>query len=176
MNDLRKKIQENRDLFDDKEPSAGHMDRFEALLKKEQKPKSTKKVRLISILSVAASIAVLIAVAIKFYNPETMNDNIPPTATIEASEEFKTTNSYYSQQMEEQIADIMCKLAYTDTDNQAQLTKDLQKIMDNNSDFINEMAQNEDQETAIRFLVKHYKANIHALENINEKLGKYTKC
>lgn len=176
MDNIRKRIQENRDLFDDKEPSVDHIERFEALLKEKQKPKSTKRVGLIRVLSIAASITILIGVAIKLYNPQTMNDDIPPTAVIQASEEFKTTNSYYSQQMEERIADIMCKLAYTDTDNQKLLTKDLQKIMDSNSDFVKEMAENEDQETAIRFLVKHYKANIHALDNINEKLGKYTKC
>lgn len=176
MDNIRKRIQENRDLFDDKEPSVGHIERFEALLKEKQKPKSAKKIGLIRGLSIAASIAILIGVAIKLYNPQTMSEDIPPTAVIQASEEFKTTNSYYSQQMEERISDIMCKLAYTDPDNQKLLTKDLQKIMDSNSDFVKEMAGNEDQETAIRFLVKHYKANIHALDNINEKLGKYTKC
>ena len=33
MNDIRKKIDRNRDLFDDQEQSFGHMERFEALLK-----------------------------------------------------------------------------------------------------------------------------------------------
>jgi hypothetical protein len=170
MNDGRRQIQEHRYLFDDQEPQAGHTERFDALLKKEKKPKS--KVKLISLLSVAASIAILITITVKYYTPQAVDNDI----TIEVSEEFKTTNNYYSQQMEAQIADIMCKLAYTDADNQAQLTKDLQRIKDSNSDFVYEMAKNEDQEMAIHYLVNHYKANIHVLENINEKLGRYTKC
>jgi hypothetical protein len=174
MNDGRKQIQEHRYLFDDQEPQTGHTERFDALLKREKKPKS--KVKLISLLSIVASIAILITITVKYYTPQAIDNNIPAMPTIEGSEEFKTTNNYYSQQMEAQIADIMRKLAYTDADNQAQLTKDLQRIKDSNSDFVNEMAKNEDQEMAIHYLVNHYKANIHVLENINEKLGRYTKC
>lgn len=178
MKDIRNKIEQNRDLFDDQEPSFGHMERFEALLKNqnEQNHKHTKKVRLVTILSVAASIAVLIAIAVRFYSPGDGSNGIPTTETISATDEFKTTNDYYNQKMEEKIADIMCKLAYTDPENQAQLTKDIQKIIDSNDDFVNEIAKSENPEMAINYLVKHYKKNIDVLENIDEKLGKYTKC
>jgi len=178
MNDLRKKIEQNRDLFDDQEPSFGHMERFEALLNNqtEQKHKHTKKVRLITLLSVAASIAVLIAIAVRFYSPGDGGNGIPTPEVISATDEFNTTNDYYNQKMEEKIADIMCKLAYTDPENQARLTRDIQRIIDSNNDFISEIAKGEDKEAAIHFLVKHYKTNIDVLENIDEKLGKYTKC
>ncbi|NDV95618.1 hypothetical protein D0T84_11945 [Dysgonomonas sp. 521] len=178
MDNIRKKIEGDRDLFDDKEPSLGHAGRFEALLKKQVKPeaKRAKRVKLISIFSVAASIAVLIAVAIRVYTPGDIGDSIPVPTEINASDEFRTTNSFYNQQMEEKIADIMCKLAYTDSENQERLTKDIQRIVASNEDFVKEIASNEDQEMAIHYLVKHYKTNINVLENIDEKLGKHTKC
>jgi hypothetical protein len=178
MNNVRKKIEENRNLFDDKEPSFGHTDRFEALLKKQVQPeaKHAKRIKFISIFSVAASIAVLIAVAIRVYTPGDVGDSIPAPTEINASDEFRTTNSFYNQQMEEKIADIMCKLAYTDSENQQRLTRDIQRIVDSNEDFVKEIAKNEDQEMALHYLVKHYKTNINVLENIDEKLGKYTKC
>ncbi|MBB4037619.1 ABC-type antimicrobial peptide transport system permease subunit [Dysgonomonas hofstadii] len=176
---MKKYIDDNRRLFDDKEPSDGHMERFEAMLsqldeKKEEK-KPAKKVRLVSLISVAASIAVLIAIAVKFYAPDSINVTAPTQESISTSE-FQATNEFYNQQMEEQIADIMCKLAQTDPQNQAQLTSDLQQIIEQNQAFVEQMGKKDDQEIAIRYLVKHYKANIQALRNINEKLGKHTHC
>ena len=176
---MKKYIDDNRELFDDKEPSDGHMERFEAMLdqwdKKKEEKKPTRRVRLVSVISVAASIAVLIAVAVKFYAPDSINVSAPTQESISTSE-FQATNEFYNQQMEEQIADIMCKLAQTDPQNQAQLTSDLQQIIEQNQTFVAQMEKKDDQETAIRYLVKHYKANIQALRNINEKLGKYTHC
>jgi len=178
-NDIKNYIDQNRDLFDDKEPLDGHMERFEAMLgqldEKKREKKTAKRVRLVSLISVAASIAVLIAVAVKFYAPESINVSAPTQESISTSE-FHATNEYYNQQMEEQIADIMCKLAHTDPQNQAQLTSDLQQIVEQNQTFVEQMKEKDNQEIAIRYLVKHYKANIQALRNINEKLGKYTHC
>ena len=179
MKNIRKHINENRSLFDDKEPSAGHMERFEALLDKQQSEekvivKSHRRTLFVRTLAVAASLAILLGIGIKFYNPQPIKP-IPAENKLDINE-FQTTNDYYSQQMEMQISDIMCKLAHTDVENQIELTKDLEKIMDNNSSFIKEMANNENKEMALRYLVKHYKANIQALESINDKLGKYTNC
>jgi hypothetical protein len=182
MKDTRKFIDKNRELFDDKEPTPDHEARFEALLDKlqaeeKEKEKPVKKIRLFSLISAAACIVILIGVAIKFYAPNSIEVSpIKENGKTETMKEFHATNEYYNQQMEEQIADIMCKLANTDTENQAQLTEDLQEIIDANKDFVKEIAKTENKEIAIKYLVKHYKSNIQTLENINEKLGKHTKC
>lgn len=178
MEDRRKLIEENRDLFDDKEPLAGHADRFQALLDKQQsseKRRPIKKSLIIRATAVAASIAILIGIGVKFYAPKSINA-VPDIENNNIMNEFQATNDYYNQQMEEYIADIMCKLANTDVSNQNQLSTDLQKIIDNNTSFVEEMKKNENKEMALRYLVKHYKANIQALENIDKKLGKYTNC
>jgi len=178
-NNIKKYIDDNRELFDDKEPSDGHLERFEAMLEqleeKKAEKKPVKRIKLISLISIAASIAVLIGVAVKFYAPNSIEINTPDEKNI-SIDEFQATNEYYNQQMEEQIADIMCKLSQTESQNQEQLTTDLQKIIETNNAFVEEMKNNENKEMAIRYLVKHYKTNIQALQNINEKLGKYTQC
>lgn len=173
----RRYIEENRDLFDDMEPSLGHLERFEALLKTQnegEKPQErTKKIRLFGIISIAASIAILVAVAIKVRTPE-QAAIIPQENT--ATNDFESVNQRYSQQMQVQISDIMCKLSHTDKENQAMLTEDIQRIIKENAGFVKEMSENEDKEQAIFYLEKHYEINIQVLEDINEKLGKYTNC
>lgn len=178
MKDRRKFIESNRGIFDDKEPLAGHFDRFETLLnstKSLPEANSKRRLKLIGVVSIAASIAILVGITFKLYTPQSINPVTPIENAIEI-DEFRSTNEFYNQKMEEQIADIMCKLAYTDTQNQKQLSEDIQKIISSNSAFVDEMAKNDNPEIAIRYLVRHYKANIERLENINEKLGKYTKC
>lgn len=179
MRDIKKYMDDNRSFFDDKEPSPGHIERFESLLNKQQESIAPTKrvsgrVMILRTFAAAACIIIIIGVAVKFYAPQSIE--IVPTENNMNVNEFQATNDYYNQQMEAQIAEIMCKLANTDTENQAQLTKDLEKIIDGNNKFVKEMAKNENQEMALRYLVKHYKVNIQALENINDKLGKYTKC
>jgi len=187
MKNLKDYIKENREAFDDQEPAAGHFERFEQLLdkqtreeKKDKEKKTEKRIYLTKFISVAASIAILFVVGIKLYQPnriiQTDIRNIENPENQTNSDEFATTNEYYRQLMEAQIADIMCKLSYTDSENQSQLSTDLEKIIRYNKDFLEEIATSTDEELAIYYLIKHYKANIEALENINEKLGKYTKC
>lgn len=183
MKDRKEYIEKNRHLFDDQEPSADHMKRFEALLNKQKtivndkkETNSKRRILFIKIASAAASIALIVGVGIKFYAPKSIGTTTPDIENVNSTDEFQATNDYYNQQMEEYIADIMCKLSNTEADNQAQLSEDLQKIVENNNVFVQEMKQNENKEIAIRYLVKHYKANIEALENINKKLGKITNC
>lgn len=170
----RRYIEENRNLFDDMEPSSGHMERFEALLKQQKPQQRTKKIRLFSIISVAASIVILIAVAIKVRTPEQQVGVIPQENVI--ANDFESVNKRYNQQMQAQISNIMCKLSHTDRENQILLTEDLQKIIEENTGFVNEMSKNEDEQLAIYYLEKHYETNIQVLEDIDQKLGKYTNC
>lgn len=186
MRNLKDYIKNNRKLFDDQEPPAGHAERFKALLDQQDRNKtqkrkksSIKRFTIVKFISVAASIAILTVVAIRFYEPHKIEPTGPGIENNDEdtpSVEFRATNEYYRQQMEAQIADIMCKLSYTDAENQSQLSHDLNNLIKNNKVFIDEIANNDNEELAIYYLVKHYKANIEALENINEKLGKYTKC
>lgn len=181
MDDFRKIIENNRGLFDDQEPAAGHIGRFEALLDKQSASdkKPRQKVRLMWALSAVASIAVLFFIGIKIFIPDNgqmATTTITPTENNSLSEEFIATNDYYNQQMEERIANIMCKLVQTDEENQKQLIADLEKIRVKNTEFVKEMRVNENTEVALHFLVKHYKTNIQVLKNIDEKLGKYANC
>jgi len=177
MENLRDYIEKNRELFDDKEPPAGHAKRFEEMLESCQKQTlRPKRIHLLTILAVAASLALLIGIAVQFYHPA--RENIVPTKSHSAvvQDEFQATNHYYSQQMQAQIADIQCKLKHTDAGNQQQVKQDLQQLIENSANFVSEMATNNDKKMAVYYLTKHYEANIQALEDINEKLGRYIKC
>ena len=173
--DFKKYINDNRSLFDDKEPETNHINRFEEILKTKSKKEHRHFLikRTSIILSIAASVAILVTLFVK---NNTYTDPIIPIENNHSISGFQQTNEYYSQQMKEQISDIMCKLAHTDREDQEILTEDLERIMSENSDFINEIVQNENKEQAVHYLIKHYKTNIRILEDINKRLGRNTNC
>jgi hypothetical protein len=168
MNDLKKYLNENRDVIDGMEPLDGHFDRFEERLNsraREKKRKKATKVKLYGAVSVAASIA-LVATGIWMYKQQ-------PDNAGEIFSEFVETEVFYRTQMDKQIAGIYCKLAETDAETQSLLTKDLEEIVENTDTFVEEIRDAKDGELAIYYLVEHYEANLDALRFINNKLEEY---
>jgi hypothetical protein len=165
MNDLKKYLNENRNIIDDMEPLNGHFERFEERLlsrAQERKRKKTLKMKLCGAVSIAASI-VLVATGIRMYNA--------PDDAGEIFSEFVETEVFYRTQMDEQIAGIYRKLAETDEETQTVLTKDLEEIVESTDSFVEEIRDANDKELAIYYLLEHYEANLVALRFINEKLN-----
>ncbi|GHT38481.1 hypothetical protein AGMMS49965_01990 [Bacteroidia bacterium] len=126
------------------------------------------------VLSIAASIAVLVLAGVRFFTPSVEADN--QLVEKRMADEFLTTDHFYRGQMDRQIADIQCKLDNTDSPARAQLERDLQSLLDENTRFVEKIQTGENEELELFYLVKHYKTNLRALQFINEKLGKYVEC
>ena len=184
MEDRKNELDKKRSFIDDHELSEGHNKRFETLLKQtfpiNKKVESATKMKIIFIyVSIAAALILVVGMSLRYYQSTYSTENIAQQKEIEVnplSEEFIETNQYFSQQMNEEIENIKCKLPYTDENNRKQLTSDIDELLRNNQSFVTEIQQSQDEELAINYLVQHYRTNIATLEFINEKLGKYIKC
>jgi len=176
MESLKNYIKENRAVFDDKEPAEGHFERFEERLNRFMPVKQserTLRIRLITIFSVAASVLLIIA-AVRFYSS-------PKTGKTESTgqankTEFSVTNQFYAEQMNQSIERIQCKLSAVSPDIRNQLEKDLNQIVTDNKQFVQKMQNENNEDLAVFYLVKHYKLNLRALKYINDKLGKDVEC
>ncbi|MDR1582481.1 MAG: hypothetical protein LBS55_04350 [Prevotellaceae bacterium] len=169
MSDLKKYLEENRNIFEDKEPLEGHFERFEKRLDKltvKKKRKQILRIRLITTFSVAAAIAIVLVAGL-WHSPESVENNIS---------EFVETEAFYREQMNEQITAILCKLDKADAETRDQLEKDLQNITEDNKKFVEEIKNNKNEELAIYYLVEHYNANLQTLQLINDTLSEYFKC
>jgi hypothetical protein len=171
MNELRKYLIENRDIFDDLEPSEGHLERFAERLNArddKQPRKSSLKRRLTLTFALAASVALIVAVGIW-----SLSKHEPTTSNIN---EFAETESFYQAQMDEQIEAILCKLDKADPETRRQLDGDLRDIIEENRAFLDEIRNQTDRELAIYYLVEHYNVNLETLQSINDRLGEYFSC
>jgi len=171
MSDWKNYMDENRNVFDDTEPGEGHFERFEERLNRiavEKKRKQKLKIMFTS-FSAAASVLIIIFAGIWFYSQTVTGD-------ADVDTEFLETNGFFRMQLNEQIADIRCKLDKTDAETRTQLENDLQKIIYESDNFAKEIRNDDNKELAIYYLVEHYKANLETLQVINDKLGNYFKC
>jgi len=177
MESLKKFIKENRSAFDDKEPAEGHLERFEErlnLLTHEKQNKRTLRIRLITGFSVAASILLIIMAGVWFHSLP----KIEKTDLTERSDktEFSVTNQFYAEQMNKKIAQIQCKLAAVSPDIRNQLEKDLHQIVMDNNQFVQKMQNENNENLAVYYLVKHYKIKLQVLNFISDKLGNDVEC
>lgn len=187
MKDRKNRIGQYRQRIDDVELPDDHRKRFEALLDQKcpkdikRKEQNTKKI-IFTIISIAAACILVFTISRHFLDTSMINDNAPIQLHVEGNsekdftQEFAETNQYFTQQMNQEIENIKCKLPYTDTENREQLSKDIDELLKSNQEFLTEIEQSENPELAINYLVKHYQINLATLEFINEKLGKYIKC
>jgi len=176
MESLKNYIKENRAVFDDKEPAEGHFERFEErldCLMAEKQANRTLKVRLLTVFSAAASVLLIIA-AVRFYSPpETEKNQLTGQAD---KTEFSVTNQFYTEQMNQKIERIQCKLSAVSPDIRIQLEKDLNQIVTDNKQFVKKMQNENDEDFAVFYLVKHYEINLRALKFISDKLGDDGEC
>ena len=175
MDSWENKIKNNKDIFDDKELPEGHFERFEALLNEQEKPKKEKRKKFLVMFSAAASVIILIGAGLY------MNDKFRESSTyvdenLAQTNEFYTTNEFYKDQMLSQIDEIMCKLDHVDSESKKDLMIDIENIIEENNKFVDDIQKTANTETAIFYMVEHYKINIEALKFINEKLTNYYEC
>lgn len=162
MNNLRKYLNENRDLLDDREPPEGHFRRFENRLDKFQS--SGKKTKYLRFSAIAASVAILISLS-WFMKNDTKDTN-----------DIYVTQQYYQEKMSEKLALIECKLEKADWETRSQLETDLEILQQDNEDFLQIIQDNKDSEIMLEYLEQHYQTNLRVLSIINNKLGNHIKC
>lgn len=174
MEELKRFIKGNRHIFDDQEPGAGHLNRFEERLDLLCNEKRSKKKTYISILTVAASLAILITIGFGYFRFYDFGENI--SLQPDSANEFTVTNTFYQEQMNLEISEIECKLAEVDESIRAQVAFDLESVIVENIYFVKNIQGNENTKLALLYLVKHYRSNLEALKLINSKLGEYINC
>jgi hypothetical protein len=171
--ELKKYLEENRSVFDDKEPQNEHFERFEVRLNSlaaAKKYKRKLKIRRVATFSAAASILLIVAAGVWLLTPS------PRNGAMQHTNEFAEAETFYRVQMNEQIAAILCKIDNADAETRNQLKKDLQNLAAANNELVEEIRSNKDEELAIYYLVKHYSLNLEILQLIDEKLSEYFSC
>jgi len=124
MDELRKLIGENRQVFDSAEPSEGHFGKFEQMLM-EQKETKTQSFAWTTLLKVA-SIAILVVLSGLYVTEHFIIKNLSvPTAK---NAEFNETQKYYIQMVDQKIDDIEQMKSYMTPEQKQMLIEEMTEM------------------------------------------------
>lgn len=167
MSDLEKHIIENRDQFDTEEPDIGHLERFNAKLKQENKP--VRRIRFRHVIQVAASIAIIIASGVVIVKS---NKGSSKMAAVEVPEQYQETQNYYAQQVNLRYEEIKA-FEFTEKEEKEMLLKELQEMDEYYQELLVDLNANPGDERVISALIKHYKMKMLVMDQIIEQLKQF---
>ncbi|WP_397446968.1 hypothetical protein [Polaribacter sp. R77954] len=173
--DIRKKLKEYKD--DQVELSANHTHKFEALLQQEMHQQKPKK-KTFKWLSIAASVVLLISLAVKFYPTENIAPNLTD-AEIESTQkhitlgnispEFQAIETYYKNSIKLAIS----KLDLSE-DRKEIVDEYLLKIAELTKEYKNltqELNTNGVNDATIEALIRNLQLRLQLLQRLKKQLN-----
>lgn len=169
MNTLEEFVRKNRDEFDDREPSEGHLERFSFKLATRLHSGRNKKSILPYILK-AAVITLLVTLSSLWTFDHVIRPNLKKTMTLsDVSSEYREVETYYVSQVNMIENDIMA----IDLDNPEQKQIMMQELAGMDSTYAElqkELKANPDDKRIIDAMITHYQTKIEVLNYILNQL------
>ena len=155
MNRLEKFVRDNRSLFDE-DPPAGHFERFQEKMTR----KHARIVTLRRVLSIAASIAILMTAGIVWLKPEKHDE----TLICENASDLKICYLEKMDIVASQIEELVMDFDYWD---RTEIMNEVQSIFEAvNSDFESELPEELPEDEMNEILSEYYRLNLQGLEMI----------
>jgi len=169
---LEEKIKGNRELFDEAEPSEGHLSRFQAKLDAIQRQNSRKTFRFpVKFLRVAAVIIVLFGLSITFFlmNPSRNSGHLAANAL---PQEVQEARMYYEKMTAEKMQKINnCAASTSEASYIWKVVNDEINLLDSSSLELEQQLQSDlDNQRIINALIRNYKTKTDLLDNILNRI------
>ncbi len=168
MKDIDKIIHENRKAFDSYEPSDGHFERFESLLKNKNNI-HTFKIRTYRILRFAAVILLAMVSSLWVYEHTFQNSISSGIALHEVSKEYKEVEFYYTSQINNDFEKIK-NIHFTDNTQKTMLLNELSDMDTIYKNLKYDLKSNPNDERIINAMIEHYQTKVAVMNQILNQL------
>jgi hypothetical protein len=166
MDELKSLIEQNRALFDTAEPSGGHLERFEMMLKAHE----TKKLRVdfktllrVAVVTVLVTLSGLYITEHFIWNPASKQNN--------QAYEFHEAQQYYNNQVDMKIDEIKDLDQQMKPEQKEMLLKELNEIDELYVNLQKELKARPGDPRLIQAMVHHYQMKIDVLNRIINNLN-----
>lgn len=167
MDELKKLIDDNKQMFDSAEPMAGHFDRFQSKL--NQGDKKIIDLNWKSMLKVA-SVAILVILS-GLYIKDQLFKFIPDVPVAQVNEEFNETEKYYISLVNQQIGQIE-QMDNTLSEEQQLMLKNEMTNMDNMYKKLqNDLKAMPNDPRIMQAMLQHYQMKLEVLNRIINNLN-----
>ncbi len=165
MDELKKLIAENREMFDSAEPSEGHIDRFSDILNQQNKQDNkTINFTWTAMLKVA-SVAILVVLS-GLYVTERLFELVPEAKHTQSNPEFSETQQYYVQMVSLRIGEIE-QMDKVMTSEQRQVLMEEMTNMDNMYKKLqNDLNAMPNDPRIMQAMLQHYQMKMDILNRI----------
>lgn len=166
MDELKKIIGQNRELFDTAEPSTGHFDRFEKMLMNQQQTK-TRTIVWPTLLKVA-SIAILVILSGLYLTEHFILNKIP---VAKANPEFTEAQNYYMQQVDLRINEIKTIEKQLSPEQKNMLLNEMTEMDAMYKKLQADYKAMPNDPRIVQALLQHYQMKVDVLNNIINNLN-----
>lgn len=167
MENLEKKITENRLRFDDAEPEDGHFDRF---MKKLDRIQPVRKLTIPYFIKVAVVLLLVSVSSILFYEliiSLRFDDNRYSFGNL--SPEYREVEDYFMHTIKVKY-DQLKKLDIQDNDQKEMIMKELKEMDELYLNLSKELKNDPNNERLINAMIRHYQLKLDIINDITKQL------
>jgi hypothetical protein len=169
MKNIEDIIRNNKDLFEDEEPSTGHLERFNRKLEKRFQVNAVKR-SIVPYLLKAAVVTLLITLSSLWTWDHFIRKGSTRMTLGQVSPQYKEVENYYVHQvnmMEGEIVNVDLK---NNPEQKATLLKELKSMDSTYVSLQKELKANPNDERIINAMIEHYQTKLEVMSYIVNQL------
>lgn len=171
MKEIEKMIRENRDIFEDQEPSSGHFERFRVKLAAQNRKRKT--IRLVYRISRVAAVGLLaIMSSLWIYNellaPEEQFMNLG-----DVNQEYREVEFFFTSQIDAKYEELKSIDLRNDETFKETMLEEIKEMDSVYGRLSKEMAENPGDERIIEAMIRHYQTKLEVISEILTRLKSY---
>ncbi len=173
MDNLEKIIRGNRDLFNQEEPSEGHLERFQTLLEMRFAPK--RKVSIGPYLLKAAVVTILVTLSSLWTWDNFIRPDGAGLSLGEISPGYRDMERHYTHQVSLMRDEIIEIDLGEEGEHKRMLDEELEKMDEVMSELRHELRANPGDERVVRAMIQHYQTKLEVMSYILNQLREIEK-
>jgi hypothetical protein len=169
MKNIEEIIRENRNVFEDKEPIDGHLDRFNWKLEKRLHSNATKR-SIVPYLLRAAVVTLLVTLSSLWTWDQFIRSDKGTMALGDVSPQYREVENYYVHQVNLMEGELQNVNFETNPEQKVMLQNELKSMDSTYVQLQKELKANPNDERIINAMIEHYQTKIEVLSYIVSQL------
>jgi len=170
MDELEKIMRENSVEFLNQEPSAGHFERFDHKLAKQNR--KSRIIRMSKQISRIAAIGLLVLMSSLWAFNEFSRARQQSVSLGDISQEYQEVEFFFTSQIDSRYEDIQNCKAIKDNEYKSYLLEEINQMDSIYNDLQKELGANPNDERIIQAMILHYQTKLRIMSDILDQLHK----
>ena len=169
MKNIEDIIRGHKDLFEDAEPSKGHIERFNAMLEVRFRKEAPKR-SIVPYLLRAAVVTLLVTLSSLWIYDNFLSSGSSRTALGDVSPQYKEVENYYIHQVNMMEGEITDANLFSSPEQKKMLMKEMESMDSVYVSLQKELKKNPNDDRIINAMIEHYQTKVDVMNYIINQL------